>query len=51
MLHFDVFNGVARRAWAGNDNAIEYVRDEQEKNGGLVLTPASRVSDGVLAGV
>eukprot|EP00761_Pharyngomonas_kirbyi_P012307 gb/GECH01012334.1/.p1 GENE.gb/GECH01012334.1/~~gb/GECH01012334.1/.p1 ORF type:complete len:675 (+),score=161.71 gb/GECH01012334.1/:1-2025(+) len=32
MLHWDVNNGVARRAWAGNDNAIETIGVENEEN-------------------
>ncbi len=28
MLHWDVFNGVARRAWAGNSNALSYTKQE-----------------------
>mmetsp|Transcript_40862 Transcript_40862/g.94116 ORF Transcript_40862/g.94116 Transcript_40862/m.94116 type:complete len:265 (+) Transcript_40862:331-1125(+) len=48
MLHFDVFNGVARRAWAGNDNAAKYVGDEQHHNATFQLTNAHRVCDGIL---
>lgn len=32
MLHWDVFNGVSRRAWAGNDCAMAYIAEEQEHN-------------------
>lgn len=32
MLHWDVFNGISRRAWAGNDNALDYTQAEQHLN-------------------
>ena len=32
MLHWDVFNGIARRAWAGNENALSYSHLEQHCN-------------------
>jgi urocanate hydratase len=32
MLHWDVFNGISRRAWAGNSNALSYTAAEQGHN-------------------
>ena len=31
MLHFDVFNGIARRAWSGNPHAIQSVQREMRR--------------------
>ena len=31
MLHWDVCNGVTRRSWAGNDNAMMTIKDEMER--------------------
>lgn len=38
MLHWDVNNGVARRAWAGNDNAIFMVDREMQTNPNFKVT-------------
>ena len=40
MLNWDVANGVARRAWSGNQNAFETIRDTMEslKHKGLKVT-------------
>ena len=32
MLHWDVFNGVTRRAWDGNANGNITIDDEMSKN-------------------
>jgi urocanate hydratase len=48
MLFFDVYNGIARRAWAGNKNANFAVTREAEQNSKLKLTYAYSVSDEVL---
>jgi urocanate hydratase len=40
MLYFDVNNGVARRAWAGNVNAVSTIFREGEKKRSLTVTPA-----------
>ena len=40
MLFFDVTNGIARRAWAGNDPAIKTAA-RVAKGYGLELTPNS----------
>jgi urocanate hydratase len=31
MLHFDVYNGIARRAWSGNPHAIQTVQREMRR--------------------
>merc|ERR1740130_646216 len=38
MLHWDVFNGVARRAWDGNDNANLTITSEMEKKHNFRIT-------------
>ena len=38
MLHFDVNNGIARRAWARNKEALVAIDREQRRSSGLVVT-------------
>jgi urocanate hydratase len=38
MLHWDVNNGVARRAWARNDGAIEAIKQAMDAEPKLVVT-------------
>ncbi len=45
MLFWDVNNGVARRAWAGNSNANLAIREAMEANKGLHVTLAHSVSE------
>ena len=48
MLHWDVTNGVARRAWARNDGAITSIKRAMSINPGLNVTIPERVDDSVL---
>ena len=48
MLHFDVHNGISRRAWAGNKGAIEAIDLEQLLNPLLSVTKAHGASDDIL---
>jgi urocanate hydratase len=48
MLHFDVNNGIARRAWARNKNAIFAAEQAQRANSLLQVTMPNNVSDGLL---
>ena len=48
MLHFDVVNGLARRAWARNENAIFAVRQEQERKTIPGITLPNAVNDNLL---
>lgn len=48
MLHWDVNNGVARRAWGGNDNANIAIREAMEANPGLTVTLPVAAGDDVL---
>jgi urocanate hydratase len=46
MLYFDVNNGVARRAWAGNEHAITTITKEIMQNRSLTVTPAHPLAPG-----
>ena len=48
MLYFDVNNGIARRAWARNDNALWTVRKELSVNDQLKVTVPYQVDDALL---
>merc|ERR1719209_1528588 len=48
MLGWDVSNGVARRAWSGNDNAQATIRRAMEDQPLLRVTKAHSVEDGQL---
>ena len=45
MLHWDVFNGVSRRAWGGNENAVDYTLSEEELNNRYDVVFPHKVSD------
>jgi urocanate hydratase len=38
MLYYDVLNGVSRRAWAGNKNALSSIEHERIRSSDLVIT-------------
>jgi urocanate hydratase len=48
MLHFDVNNGVARRAWARNENAKTAIALAMRTNPQLVITDANQADDRIL---
>jgi urocanate hydratase len=48
MLYFDVYNGLARRAWARNKNAVFSVEREMLVSPSLRLTLANAVNDDLL---
>jgi urocanate hydratase len=48
MLHWDVNNGIARRAWARNDEAISAITKAMEKEPGLKVTLPNFVDDSLL---
>lgn len=48
MLYFDVYNGVARRAWARNQNAIIAIDEEIKKNMTLMITKPYLVENTLL---
>ncbi|MCX6305836.1 MAG: urocanate hydratase [Bacteroidetes bacterium] len=51
MLHWDVNNGIARRAWARNDEAIFAIKLAMKEEPRLTVTLPNRVDDEVLKGV
>jgi len=48
MLLFDVNNGIARRSWARNDEAIFAIKREMERTPKLKVTLANMVDDSIL---
>ena len=48
MLHWDVNNGVARRAWARNDGAIFAARRAMESQPNLQVTLPTIVDDDII---
>lgn len=48
MLHFDVHNGLARRAWARNKNAISSVEREMQNSKLFRVTLPNAVDDSLL---
>ena len=51
MLHWDVNNGVARRAWARNTGAIETIKSAMKENKLLKVTIPNIVSDDIFDGL
>ena len=48
MLHWDVTNGVARRAWARNEGAIASIKRAMDINPQLTVTVPELVDDALL---
>jgi len=48
MLHFDVNNGIARRAWARNANALTTAGFEMRSESKLQITLPNAVDDGLI---
>jgi urocanate hydratase len=48
MLHWDVNNGISRRAWARNDEAVFAIRRAMEDNPALQVTLPNKVEDSLL---
>lgn len=51
MLFWDVNNGIARRAWARNEEALFAIRREMERTPELKVTLPNMVDDALLDGV
>ena len=47
MLHWDVNNGVARRAWARNHGAIDAIKDAMNENSQLKVTIPNITDDAI----
>ena len=48
MLFWDVNNGIARRSWARNEEAVFAIKREMERTPGLRVTLPNLVEDGLL---
>jgi urocanate hydratase len=48
MLFYDVNNGISRRVWARNDEALFSIKREIERTPGLKVTVPEMVDEGVL---
>ena len=48
MLFYDVNNGIARRGWARNEEALFAIRREMQRTPELVVTLPNQVSEDVL---
>lgn len=48
MLHWDVNNGIARRSWARNEEAIFAIKREMERTPGLKVTLPNIVDESIL---
>ncbi|MCA6406649.1 MAG: urocanate hydratase, partial [Cytophagales bacterium] len=48
MLHFDVNNGIARRAWARNTGALTSIERAQQQNPSLQVTSTYLADEAVL---
>ena len=51
MLFWDVNNGIARRSWARNKEALFAIKREMERTPGLKVTLPNLVDDEVLNGL
>ena len=51
MLHWDVNNGIARRSWARNDEAIFAIKRAMEAEPKLKVTLPNKVEDGLINGL
>ena len=48
MLFYDVNNGIARRSWARNEEALFAIKREMERTPGLKVTVAQIVDDSIM---
>ena len=51
MLHWDVNNGIARRSWARNDEAIFAIKQAMKENPNLKVTLPNLVDDNLMEGL
>ncbi|MFK5880465.1 MAG: urocanate hydratase [Flavobacteriaceae bacterium] len=51
MLFYDVNNGIARRSWARNDEALFAIKREMERSPNLKVTLPNMVADHLLEGL
>ena len=48
MLHWDVNNGIARRSWARNEEAIFAIKKEMKRTPGLKVTLPNIVDENII---
>ena len=48
MLHWDVNNGIARRSWARNEEAMVTLKREMDRTPGLSVTIPYLADDGII---
>jgi urocanate hydratase len=48
MLYYDVNNGIARRAWARNKNALSTIQRELLKKHEIKITLPNEVDDSIM---
>ena len=48
MLHWDVNNGIARRSWARNEEALFAIKREMQRTPNLKVTLPNLVDDDLL---
>lgn len=48
MLHYDVNNGIARRAWAQNEGAVSAIQRAQQSESRLLITMAHKANDDLI---
>jgi len=51
MLFWDVNNGIARRSWARNKEALFAIKREMQRTPNLKVTLPNLVDDGLLEGI
>ncbi|MEI7896356.1 MAG: urocanate hydratase [bacterium] len=51
MLHWDVNNGIARRAWGRNDEALFAIRKAMQDEPALCVTLPNKVADSLITGL
>jgi len=51
MLFWDVNNGIARRSWARNKEAMFAIQREMERTPGLTVTMPNLVDENLLEGL
>jgi len=51
MLHWDVNNGISRRSWARNDEAVFAIKREMERTPDLHVTLPNKVDDKLIDGL
>ena len=51
MLFYDVNNGISRRSWARNEEAIFAIKREMERTPELVVTLPNLVDDKIISEV